>query len=102
MSAEKGLKAEPIIEDIGEVGTENNPQGSIFKKGEIEEIAKSEEKKTNKRRGIFRITIRRLPEIIGGTIGDIFEQTYNFVNDNDPAGQSNQEVIIDDDEDEKA
>ena len=97
LTGETSMRAEPMIEDIGVVGTEEDPQGRIFKDGQIEEVARSERHTEDAPRGLFRFKIRKIKE----TIGDIFEQAYNIVNEDDPDSNSVQEDIMDD-EQEKA
>jgi cell division protein FtsA len=92
MTGENILKVEPLSEDIGIVGTEEDPQGRIFKDGQIEEVGKPAKKKNERPKRLFGFKIR---------IGDIFEQAYNIVNENQPESTNDQEEIIDDEE-EKA
>ena len=92
MTGENILKVEPLSEDIGIVGTEEDPQGRIFKDGQIEEVGKPAKKKNERPKRLFGFKIR---------IGDIFEQAYNIVNENQPESTGDQEEIIDDEE-EKA
>lgn len=98
MTGGDGLKAEPINDDIGEVGTEDNPQGRIFKDGQIEEIV-IPKKKEDEKKGLFRVKISK-PKI-GEKIGGMIDLFYNIVNDNAPYGQIDQDEM-NDDEDEKA
>ena len=98
MPHDEVLKAEPLNEDIGEIGTEDNPQGRIFKDAEVETVAKTR-KNEGKKEGLFTVKISK-PKI-GEKLGGMIDLFYNIVNDNPVESQDGQ-VEINDDEDEKA
>ena len=99
LTGESGLKAEPVTEDIGVVGTKEDPQGKIFKEGQIEVVEPKEKIKVKKEKR-FGLKIRKFGETLGG----VLDFAYNIVNEDVNASAQNvvSEQDNEDEENEKA